>query len=84
MLTAKKNSNKRDSLDIAMASHQIKIRLCLIHHPERRDLALPKTAVREDSFNVTSGYDECEVKEHFDGPSSVLPFSSGAETTAIR
>jgi endonuclease YncB( thermonuclease family) len=41
ILTAKKNRNTGDALDIAMASHRIKIRLCLIHHPERRDLALP-------------------------------------------
>ena len=31
---------------MAMASHRTIVRVCLIHHPERRDLALPNTAVR--------------------------------------
>ena len=84
MLTVPKNSYSRETLDMAMASRQTKVRLCLIHHPERRILALPWTAVRESSFRITAACDECEVKEHFDGPPSILPFSSGAETTAIR
>ena len=67
-----------------MALHRTVVRLCLNYNPERRDLALPKPAVREGSFRITAAYDECEVKVHFDGSLSVLSFSLGIETTAIR